>query len=165
MRPTLVLLLPRRPRRPGPAGSRRCGPAGPHDLRPEDVVEGLANKLAKNYVFPDVAQKTGEALKAKLAKGGYDGAGTRKAFMELLSEDLRTFGNDRHFRVGFDPKFKEDEDDDRPPTAKEREEGRAISARRGSASPRRRSCRAMSDFWTSAASAPRNSWARPSARP
>lgn len=95
------------------------------------VVEGLAAKLVQNYVFPDVAKTTGEALKAKLAKGGYDGAGTRKAFMELLSEDLRTFGNDRHFRVRFDPEFKEDEDDDKPPTAKEREELRVMAAKRG----------------------------------
>jgi C-terminal processing protease CtpA/Prc len=95
------------------------------------VVEGLAAKLAKYYIFPDVAQKAGEALKAKLAKGGYDGTGTKKAFMELLSEDLRTFGNDRHFRVRFDPEFKEDEDDDKPPTAKERAELQAMAARRG----------------------------------
>jgi C-terminal processing protease CtpA/Prc len=95
------------------------------------VVEGLAAKLAKYYIFPDVAQKAGEALKAKLAKGGYDGTGTKKAFMELLSEDLRTFGNDRHFRVRFDPEFKEDEDDDKPPTAKERAELHAMAARRG----------------------------------
>lgn len=95
------------------------------------VVEGLAAKLTANYVFPEVAKKTGDALKAKLASGGYDGAGTRKAFMESLSEDLRTFGNDRHFRVRFDPEFKEDEDDDKPPTAKEREELRTMAAKRG----------------------------------
>jgi hypothetical protein len=95
------------------------------------VVDTLAAKLATNYVFPDVAAKTGDALKAKLAKGGYDGAGTRKAFMDLLSEDLRNFGNDRHFRVRYDPEFKEDEDEDRPPTAKEREEMKAMAARRG----------------------------------
>lgn len=132
MRSALVLLLP--------AALVAQAPQGPADpalqapmtsAQKKTVVEGLAAKLAKNYVFPEVAQKTGDAIKAKLAKGGYDGAGTRKAFMELLSEDLRTFGNDRHFRVGFDPEFKEDEDDDKPPTAREREEGRAISARRG----------------------------------
>jgi hypothetical protein len=95
------------------------------------VVEGLAAKLAQNYVFPEVAKSTGNALKAKLAKGGYDGAGTRKAFMELLSEDLRTFGNDRHFWVRFDPALKEDEDDDKPPTPKEREEMRAMAAKHG----------------------------------
>jgi len=129
MRPALVLLLP---------AAVLCAQAPDAALnspmtsaQKKTVVDGLAAKLAKNYVFPDVALKTGEALKAKLAKGGYDAAGSRQAFLELLSEDLRTFGNDRHFRVGFDPEFKEDEDDDKPPTAKEREEGRTIAARRG----------------------------------
>jgi C-terminal processing protease CtpA/Prc len=51
--------------------------------------------------------------------------------MEALSEDLRTLGNDRHFRIRFDPEFKEQEDDDKPPTAKEREEMQAKMAKRG----------------------------------
>lgn len=95
------------------------------------VVEGLAAKLLKYYVFPDVARKTGDALKEKLRNGGYDGAGTRREFMDRLSEDLRTFGNDRHFRVRYDPEYKEDEDEDRPPSAEERQRMRTMAAKRG----------------------------------
>lgn len=129
MHPALVLLLPAAVLMAQAPEAALNAPLTPAQRK--TVVENLAKQLAKNYVFPDVAEKTGTALKAKLAKGGYDSATTVKAFMDVLSEDLRTFGNDRHFRVHFDPEFKEDEDDDKPPTAKERDEMRAMAARRG----------------------------------
>ena len=129
MRPALALLLPAAVLMAQAPDAALAAPLTA--AQKKTVVENLARQLAKNYVFPDVAARTGTALKAKLASGGYDGAATVKAFMDVLSEDLRTFGNDRHFRVRFDPEFKEDEDDDKPPTAKERDEMRTMAAKRG----------------------------------
>lgn len=95
------------------------------------VVESLARELIRNYIFPHAAAKTAAALQEKLGKGGYDGATTPKAFAEALSTDLQSFGQDRHFRVRYDPEFKPQADEDAPPTPKAVGEGRAQAARRG----------------------------------
>ncbi len=94
------------------------------------VVEGLGRELIKNYVYPDVASKTAAALKDKLAKGGYDGGATTKAFGEALTTDLQAFGHDKHFRAEFDPEFKPEPEEDVAPTPVEREAARAQAAHR-----------------------------------
>ncbi len=84
------------------------------------VIETLAQDLRAKYVFPDVAEKVIKSLQAKAAAGGYDTATTAPAFADALSKDLRAQGQDRHFRVGYDPHFKpEADDEDRPPTPDE----------------------------------------------
>lgn len=99
-------------------------------LQRQEVVEALAQALKAEYVFPEVAEAVGQALQAKAAKGGYQEAGTAKAFAEALSKDLRELGKDGHFRVRFDPGFKSDGEEEKPPTKEEVAEARAQSARR-----------------------------------
>jgi C-terminal processing protease CtpA/Prc len=100
-------------------------------IQRREVVEALAKALKAQYVFPEVAEATGKALQAKVAKGGYDEASTTRAFAEALSRDLRELGKDGHFRVRFDPEFKpRDEDEDRVPTKEEVAELRSQAARR-----------------------------------
>ncbi|GLH73357.1 interphotoreceptor retinoid-binding protein [Geothrix limicola] len=95
------------------------------------VVEALARELKARYVFPEVAEKTGTALKARLAKGAYLGATSAQAFAEALGKDLRDLGQDGHFRVRFDPAFQPmGDDDDRPPTREEVAQMRLASQRR-----------------------------------
>ena len=65
------------------------------------VIASLARQLQANYVFPDVAGQASAQLIAKDAKGGYASATDTEAFAEALSKDLRAFGKDGHFRVGF----------------------------------------------------------------
>ena len=85
-----------------------------------EVVETLAKELKAKYIFPEVSQKVGQALRDKLAHGDYEAAATAPAFAEALGKDLRTLGQDLHFRVGFDPDFKPGpESEDRPPTKEE----------------------------------------------
>ena len=97
----------------------------------KEVLQTLAKELKARYVFPEVAEKTGAALLAKAAKGGFDGADTAPAFAEALTRDLREIGRDGHFRVRFDPTFKPmSDDEDKPPTKEELEEMRQMSARR-----------------------------------
>jgi C-terminal processing protease CtpA/Prc len=67
------------------------------------VIQKLGQKLKSNYVFPDVAERTSAALDAKSAKGAYADANTAKEFAKLLTNDLRTLGNDRHLVVRFAP--------------------------------------------------------------
>ncbi len=92
---------------PAPAGAQFSGP--PQD-QPDMIlnaaaraatVDSLAAALERIYVFPDVANKTAAALRAKLKKGGYNGVDSAKAFADTLTSDLRAIGKDRHFRVGY----------------------------------------------------------------
>lgn len=96
----------------------------------KSIVETLIKELKAKYVFPEVAEKVGLALTAKLAKGGYEAATTVQDFAEALSKDLRELGKDGHFRVRFAPDFKPQDDDEKPPTKEEIEEGRQQAARR-----------------------------------
>ena len=68
-----------------------------------EVLQTLEKKLGANYVFPDVAARINAALPAKA--GAYAAAATAVEFGDMLGDDLRTLGNDKHFRVFFDPDF------------------------------------------------------------
>jgi Periplasmic protease len=68
-----------------------------------DVIQALGQKLKSNYVFPDVAERTSAALDANSTKGSYANANTSKEFAKLLTNDLRTLGNDRHLVVRYAP--------------------------------------------------------------
>jgi hypothetical protein len=82
-----------------------------------DVLQVLEKKLSANYVFPDVAARINAALPAKA--GAYAGAATAVDFGDMLSRDLRTLGDDKHFRVFFDPDFHPRESADAVPSAEE----------------------------------------------
>lgn len=90
------------------------------------VLAALNEKLKVRYVFPEVADKVTVALQAKVAKGEFDHPTTVKPFIESLSKTLRDLANDGHFRVGYDPDFKGE--DDKPPTKEELTQGRLEAA-------------------------------------
>ena len=94
------------------------------------VIDGLSKQLQKYYVFPDVAKQVSASLAAKEASGGYANAKDSDAFAQALSEDLRTFGKDLHFRVGYAPDFKPTPKDG-VPDAKQAEEIRQEISSRG----------------------------------
>ncbi|WP_243317930.1 S41 family peptidase [Geothrix paludis] len=105
----------------------------PAPVRPDQrkaVVETLARELKARYVFPEVAEKVGTALKARAAGGAYDGAATAGIFAEALTRDLRDLGQDGHFRVRYDPAFKPmSDDEDKPPTREELAEMKRFAQR------------------------------------
>ena len=68
-----------------------------------EVLKTLEAELSAHYVFPDVAARLNEALPTKDA--AYAGAATATDLADMLSRDLRTIGNDKHFRVFYDPDF------------------------------------------------------------
>jgi len=71
----------------------------------KQVIASLSRQLEANYVFPDVAKRLSAALDDKLGKGGYANDTTARAFGDDVSRDLRAWGKDGHFMVGYDPDF------------------------------------------------------------
>ena len=91
-----------------------------------EVLQALEKKLSANYIFPDIAARINSALPAKA--GAYAEAATAADFGDMLSEDLRTLGNDKHFRVFFDPEFHPRATPDAVPSAEEMARQRAEAA-------------------------------------
>lgn len=71
-----------------------------------EVLQTLTSKLGVNYVFPDIAAQINAALPARVKS--YDAGMRAPEFAEAVSRDLRTLGHDKHFRVFFDPEFREE---------------------------------------------------------
>lgn len=67
------------------------------------IVDDIAKALNKTYVFPDVAKKMEEHLRAQLRGGAYDSLGNLERFTQKLTEDLRSVSHDLHIRVGWAP--------------------------------------------------------------
>lgn len=82
-------------------------PASAQDPRPStldanerrSVVDHIAQLLNENYVFPDVALKSGAHLKAKLAAGAFDDIVDARTYAEALTRELQAVNHDRHMRV------------------------------------------------------------------
>ncbi|HSY30027.1 MAG TPA: S41 family peptidase [Burkholderiaceae bacterium] len=94
------------------------------------LFQTLDRKLRENYVFPDVAERIIKALGAKAAKGAYASADNTKILADMLSHDLREFGDDAHFRVFSAPDFHE-EGPDSVPTAEDMAKERINTAQMG----------------------------------
>jgi hypothetical protein len=110
---------------PGAFAGGEPGPKAPLSAgERRDIVQALERNLQANYVFPDVAERVARALDGKSSKGGYAAADNTEAFADALSQDLRNLSTDLHFRVYFDPEFRQDSTPDSIPTAQEMEKQR-----------------------------------------
>ena len=65
------------------------------------VVAGAAAALDTFYVFPDVARRMGDSLRARLARGAYNAEDNGVAFAERLGDELGALSHDKHLRVNF----------------------------------------------------------------
>lgn len=65
------------------------------------VVSSAIAELDTFYVFPDVAKRMGDSLRARLARGAYDQYGNAMTFATRLSDDLREVGHDKHLRLEY----------------------------------------------------------------
>jgi peptidase S41-like protein len=108
----------------------------PPGTRPEDleikvdaglrarIFDGIAAKLTEFYVYPDLAKKMIEAMRAQQKKGEYDAISDGDTFAFRLTKDLRAVSHDGHLRVFTSPRPLPPQDprDDDPPTDEDRAE-------------------------------------------
>ena len=67
------------------------------------VIDNAIAQLDSTYVFPDVAKKMGDDLRARLARREYDRVTNGISFASLLTEHLQAVSRDKHLRVNFSP--------------------------------------------------------------
>lgn len=67
------------------------------------AIDGAVAQLNENYVFPDVARKMEEAVRAHLQHGDYDALNDGDAFADRLTTDFRAVSQDKHLSVMFSP--------------------------------------------------------------
>jgi retinol-binding protein 3 len=67
------------------------------------ILDGVVAALEETYVFPEVAAKMEEHVRARLAAGDYDGLTRLPDFTARLTEDLRSVSKDLHIGVGWAP--------------------------------------------------------------
>jgi hypothetical protein len=65
------------------------------------VVAGAAAALDSFYVFPDVARRMGDTLRARLARGAYDDEISGPVFALTLERELRSVYDDKHMRFDY----------------------------------------------------------------
>ena len=59
----------------------------------------MAKNLNEFYVYPDLAQKMADAVRANQKGGDYDAITDPDAFANRLTKDLRAVSHDKHLRV------------------------------------------------------------------
>lgn len=72
------------------------------------AVDLLAQRLSANYVYADVGNKMGAAVRDHLRKGDYEKVATHAEFAELLTAHIRAVNPDKHLRIRYVPNAKPD---------------------------------------------------------
>jgi hypothetical protein len=65
------------------------------------VISGLTEKLIEYYIFPEVATRMVEDLRAREKRGEYDAISEPSQFSQLLTKDLRAISRDKHLRIFY----------------------------------------------------------------
>lgn len=65
------------------------------------VIDGAIARLDSFYVFPDVAKRMGDSLRARLRRGAYDAYSNGMAFALRLNDELRELGHDKHLSMRY----------------------------------------------------------------
>jgi retinol-binding protein 3 len=76
------------------------------ELNREEIsitIDSINNKLQKNYVFPDVAQKMAQSLKKNLKEGKYHSLVNPADLARKLTNDLQSVSKDKHLMIVYDP--------------------------------------------------------------
>lgn len=68
------------------------------------VVDAVAAKLNDLYVYPDLAKKMEQTLRAHLSAGDYDNIARGPDLASSLTEHLRAVSHDRHLAIEWVPK-------------------------------------------------------------
>lgn len=65
------------------------------------VIEGVLARVQASYVYPDVAARMNDAVRARLAQGEYAGLPLGQALADSLTSHLRAVSHDEHLQVVF----------------------------------------------------------------
>jgi hypothetical protein len=68
------------------------------------VIDGALARLDSFYVFPEVAKRMGDSLRARLRRGAYDTEGNGMSFAMRLSSELRGLSGDKHLGLQYSPR-------------------------------------------------------------
>lgn len=82
----------------------RCVHAQPARLGDElkkQTISNIATLVADNYVFPDIAQKTGSYLLKQFEQGFFSNITDPDSFSVALTRTLQSVNHDKHMRVRF----------------------------------------------------------------
>ncbi|HEX6049933.1 MAG TPA: S41 family peptidase [Gemmatimonadaceae bacterium] len=66
-----------------------------------NVIERAIAKLDSFYVFPDVAKRMADSLRARQARGDYDAYANAVSFALKLNRDVGELSRDKHMRVNY----------------------------------------------------------------
>lgn len=80
-----------------------------------ELLQSLNRHLQAQYIYPERVAPLTQALQAKVR--AYPAEVDAAAFAALLSQDLRTLSEDKHFRVAVDPGFRPRPDAEALPSA------------------------------------------------
>jgi retinol-binding protein 3 len=67
------------------------------------VIDGVARNLKESYVYPHLAQKMEDAIRASQKRGDYDAIIDPDAFANRLTKDLQAVSHDKHLGVNYSP--------------------------------------------------------------
>ncbi len=67
------------------------------------AIEGAIVQLDSFYVFPDVAKKMDDSLRARLARGEYDRYDNGMTFAARIRKDLHDVMHDKHLGMNYSP--------------------------------------------------------------
>src|SRR5205823_3944951 len=67
------------------------------------VIDGIAKNLKESYVYPNLAEKMEDAIRANQKRGEYDAITDPDAFANRLTKDLQAVGHDKHLGVNYSP--------------------------------------------------------------
>jgi retinol-binding protein 3 len=94
------------------------------------VIDGVAKNLNEFYVYPDLAQKMADSVRANQKRGDYDAITDPDAFASWLTKDLQAISHDKHLRVDYSPvKLPPEEQKDQKPTPEQEAQFRKMLER------------------------------------
>jgi hypothetical protein len=67
------------------------------------VIDNAIAQLDTHYVFPEVATRMAQDVRARLARGEYERVTNGISFASVLTEHLQGVSRDKHLRVNFSP--------------------------------------------------------------
>jgi hypothetical protein len=67
------------------------------------VIDGVGKNLSEFYVYPDLAKKMADSVRANQKRGDYDGITDPDAFANRLTKDLQAVSHDKHLGVNYSP--------------------------------------------------------------